>query len=92
MPIPEKSGYRTAGLYEYYNSPTLTGKHESYSYLKHWNYDTDYLSADVVAAFSPKLGEDHTLGVAGGNIEDEVYKTQYTYRQELLYNTIPSLP
>lgn len=82
---------RTAGLYEYYNSPTLTGKHESYSYLKHWNYDTDYLSANVFGTFSPKLGEDHTLKVmAGGNIEDEVYKTQYTYRQGLLYNTIPS--
>lgn len=82
---------RTAGLYQYYNSPTLTGKHESFSYLKHWNYDTDYISSNVVGTYTPKLGEDHTLKVmAGWNIEDQQYRTQYTYRQGLLYNTIPS--
>ena len=82
---------RTTGLYQYYNSPTLTGKHESYSYLKHWNYDTDYLSSNIVGTYSPKLGDLHSLKVmAGWNIEDKTYKTQYTYRQGLLYNTIPS--
>jgi TonB-linked SusC/RagA family outer membrane protein len=86
-----KKMIRTTGLYQYYNSPTLTGHHETYSYLKHWNYDTDYLSGNIVGTFSPRLGDNHSLKImAGWNIEDETYKTQHTYRQGLLYNSIPS--
>ncbi len=82
---------RSTGLYQYYNSPTLTGVHEKFSYLKMYNYDTKYLSGNATATYSPKLGESHHLTLmAGGNVEDKDYLTQFTYRQGLLYNKLPS--
>lgn len=82
---------RATGLYQYYNSATLTGVHEKFSYLKMYNYDTKYLSGNATATYSPKLGENHKLTLmAGGNVEDKDYLTQFTYRQGLLYNKLPS--
>ena len=44
------------------------------SYKKKYNFKTDYISANVVGTFTPKLGDDHNLNlVAGWNLEDYNY-------------------
>ena len=45
------------------------------SYKKLYHYKTDYLSANVVGTFTPKIGKNHDLNlVAGWNLEDYNYK------------------
>ena len=44
------------------------------SYKRLFNYKSDYISANVVATVTPKLGPDHDLNVvAGWNLENYIY-------------------
>ena len=68
-----------------------TGKPTEYvtrenSYKSRWTYDTDYITANVLATWTPKLGENHDLNVVGGwNIEDYNYHRFYLQRKGMLY-------
>ena len=56
------------------------------SYKSRWNYNTDYITANVVATWTPKLGENHDLNVVGGwNIENYQYNRFYLQRKGMLY-------
>lgn len=58
---------------------------QSSSYKSHWTYDTDYLTANAYATFTPKLGKNHDLNVvAGWNIEDYQYDRFYLQRKGML--------
>ena len=65
---------------------------EAASYLRCYDYNTNYISANVVGTFTPKLGDKHDLNVVlGWNIEDYNYSREVVMRQELLYPSKPNL-
>lgn len=79
---PIQTGYTTAGEPHDYNTT---------SYKSHWTYDTDYVSSNIVATWTPKLGDNHNLNVVGGwNIEKTKYRDTYLQRKNLLYPSMPS--
>ncbi len=56
------------------------------SYMKYWQSDTKRIIANVVATWTPKLGQNHNLNVVGGwNLEDYDYSLHYILRTGLLY-------
>ena len=56
------------------------------SYLKENAYAKYHLTANVVATWTPKLGENHQLNVVGGwNLEDYKYSARETLRLGMLY-------
>ena len=56
------------------------------SYKSRWTYDTDYMSANAVLTWTPKLGENHSLNVVGGwNLEDYKYHRFYIQRKGMLF-------
>lgn len=56
------------------------------SYKHRWYYTTDYISANAVATWTPKLGENHNLNVVGGwNLENYQYNEFHVRRQGFLY-------
>ena len=56
------------------------------SYKSYWTYDTDYMSANAVLTWTPKLGENHNLNVVGGwNLEDSKYRRFYTTRSGMSF-------
>ena len=62
------------------------------SYKRLFNYKSDYISANVVATFTPKLGKSHDLNVvAGWNLENYVYNRLGILRTGLQSNTNPNL-
>ena len=56
------------------------------SYKSRWTYDYDYITANVVATWTPRLGENHDLNVVGGwNLENYQYDRFYLQRKGMLY-------
>ena len=79
---PTQTGYTTAGEPHEYNPN---------SYKSHWTYDTDYVASNIVATWTPKLGENHNLNVVGGwNIEKTKYRNTYLQCKGILYPSLPS--
>ena len=67
------------------DKPTYYVTQES-SYKSRWTYDTDHLTANIVATWTPKLGENHDLNVVGGwNLEDYQYDRFYLQRKGMLF-------
>ncbi len=61
------------------------------SYNKRWDYRTDYISANAVMTYTPKLGPNHNLNVvAGWNLESYNYHAFSVFRQGLLYDSKPN--
>ena len=56
------------------------------SYKSRWTYDTDYITANAVLTWTPKLGENHDLNVVGGwNLENYEYERFYLQRKGMLF-------
>ncbi len=84
---------RMENQYTYYTGLTTSGVENSSSpsSLENWTYKSNYISSNVVATVTPKIGEKHDLNiVAGWNLEDYDYRNQKTYRQGNLYPELPS--
>ena len=61
------------------------------SYKRLFNYRSDYISANVVGTFTPKLGDNHDLNlVAGWNLEDYDYHRLGIVRLGLISNNRPN--
>lgn len=61
------------------------------SYHRRYDYSRSHITANVVATWTPKLGENHDLNVVGGwNLEDEVYHRRETFRTGILYPSNPN--
>jgi TonB-linked SusC/RagA family outer membrane protein len=53
--------------------------------------NTDYQAANIVATYTPKLGENHDLNiVAGWNLTDNEYTNYYMQRKGVLWDEYPS--
>ncbi len=62
------------------------------SYLTRRNYKTNYITANVVGTFTPKLGDKHELNiVAGWNLENYNYYANSTNRTGMMYPSMPNL-
>ena len=63
---PIQTGYSGPGGAENYNNS---------SYKSDWRYNTDYIAANAVLTWTPKLGKNHDLNVmAGWNLEKKSYR------------------
>lgn len=81
---------RSENLYTFYTGLNASGKDYNDSSFEDWRYDTDYISANMVGTYTPKLADGHNLNIiAGWNLEDSRYKTQKTYRTGNLYPSKP---
>lgn len=61
------------------------------SYLQEQAYKAQHLTANVVATWTPKLGDNHDLNfVAGWNLEDYHYSARTTRRLGMLYPSQPN--
>jgi len=81
---------RSENMYTFYNGVNASGQDHDLSSLEDWRYNTEYISANVVGTFTPKLGPMHELNVvAGWNLEDSKYKNQKIYRTGNLYPAKP---
>lgn len=75
---------------------TAVGSYTDYitqesSFKSRWNQTTDYWQANIVATWTPKLGDSHDLNiVAGWNAENRDYLYARLLRYGLLYPTRPS--
>ena len=79
---PIQTGYSAPGGAENYNNS---------SYKSDWRYNTDYLAANAVLTWTPKLGKNHDLNVmAGWNLESKKYRRLYLQRRGLMDPTRPS--
>ena len=89
-------GYRAIRRWrERYRAPltfySAPGKATEYvaqesSYKSRWTYDTDHIQANVIATWTPKLGENFDLNVVGGwNLEDYQYNRFYLQRKGMLF-------
>ena len=83
---------RVTNMYTSYTSPTSTTtvNETQGSTLQNVRYDTNYLSSNIFAEYSPKLGDNHTLKVlAGWNLETKSYRTLAIKRSGL---NVPNKP
>lgn len=56
------------------------------SYKSRWTYNTDYITANAVLTWTPKLNENHDLNVvAGWNLENYNYNRFYLQRKGMLF-------
>ena len=79
---PIQTGYSGPGGAEDYNTT---------SYKSDWRYNTDYITANAVLTWTPKLGKAHDLNVmAGWNLEKKSYRRLYLQRLGLMDPTRPS--
>ncbi len=61
------------------------------SYKQGYNYRTNYITANVVGTYTPKLGDNHNLNlVAGWNIENYDYNRSGTLRKSMYYPDKPN--
>ena len=61
------------------------------SYKSRWRNNTNYWSTNIVATWTPKLGENHDLNVVGGwNMENNKYTNFRVQRKGILYDSLPS--
>lgn len=82
---------RISDIQEGYSAPNSTEAYNSSSYKSSWRYNTDYVSSNIVATWTPNLGENHKLNVVGGwNIEQTKYRRLYLQRKGLLNYQTPS--
>lgn len=82
---------RISDIQEGYSAPNSTEAYNSSSYKSSWRYNTDYVSSNIVATWTPNLGENHKLNVVGGwNIEQTKYSRLYLQRKGLLNYQTPS--
>ncbi len=76
--------YEAPGALGYFHTPEA-------SYKSRWRNNTDYITGNVVATWTPKLGKNHDLNVVGGwNIEDYRYDRYYIQYKGIKYDTLPS--
>lgn len=81
---------RAENMYTFYNGINSSGQDHDLSSLEDWRYNTDYIAANLVGTFTPKLGPKHELNVVGGwNMEESWYKNQKMYRTGNLYPAKP---
>lgn len=72
----------------FYASPGVATEYvtQAGSYKSRWTYDTDYITANTVLTWTPKLNEKHDLNVvAGWNLEDYNYDRFYMQRLGMLF-------
>ncbi len=82
---------RLSGIQTGYSAPYATEDYNTTSYKSDWRYNTDYLSANIVLTWTPKLGANHNLNAVGGwNIERTKYRRLYLQRRGLLNYQTPS--
>lgn len=81
-----------APVYESSAPGTLTPYiSQAESYKRFFNYNTDYISANAVATYTPNLGKSHNLNlVAGWNLEHTVYHRRGTMREGLISPSHPN--
>lgn len=81
---------RAENMYTYYNGLNASAQDHDLSSLEDWRYNTDYIAANIVGTYTPRLGPKHELNVVGGwNLEETVYKNQKLYRTGNLYPAKP---
>ncbi len=86
---------RYTGPVEYYTAPG--GEPTSYisqvdTYKRRYDYTTNYMSANAVLTWTPKLNENHNLNVvAGWNLENYDYERLGIHRTGLMYPGYTSL-
>ena len=81
---------RAENMYTYYNGVNASAKDHDLSSLEDWRYNTDYIAANIVGTYTPRLGAQHELNMVGGwNLEETVYKNQKIYRTGNLYPAKP---
>lgn len=71
----------------FYDKPGVATEYvtQASSYKSRWAYDTDYITANAVLTWTPKLNEKHDLNVVGGwNLEDYRYNRFYLQRKGML--------
>ena len=74
---------------EYSTAPETTTSYvpQADSYKRFFNYKSDYITANVVGTYTPKIGKNHDLNlVAGWNLEDYHYKRLGIVRNGLYSN------
>ena len=82
----ERERYRS--FLDLYASPNVATHYftQESAYKSRWTYDTDYITANTVLTWTPKLGENHDLNVVGGwNLEDYKYNRFYMTRNGQLF-------
>ena len=83
---------RVTNMYTGYTGPesTITVNESQGSTLQNVRYDMNYVSSNIYAEYTPKLGGDHSLKLLGGwNLEKKKYRTLTVKREGL---TVPSKP
>lgn len=83
---------RVTNMYTGYTGPesTITVNESQGSTLQNVRYDMNYVSSNIYAEYTPKLGDDHSLKLLGGwNLEKKKYRTLTVKREGL---TVPSKP
>ena len=81
---------RAENMYTYYNGINASAQDHDLSSLEDWRYNTDYIAANIVGTYTPRLGAKHELNIVGGwNLEETWYKNQKIYRTGNLYPTKP---
>lgn len=71
----------------FYDTPGKATEYvpQASSYKSRWTYNTDYITANAVLTWTPKLGENHNLNVvAGWNLENYQYNRFYLQRKGML--------
>lgn len=77
-----QTGYNGIGAPQTYNTN---------SYKSTWDYNTNYIVANVVGTWTPKLGDNHDLNLmAGWNLEKSQYRRFYFNRNGVIYPQVPS--
>ena len=72
-------------------SPVATKDYNYTSYKSIWRWDTDYLAANVVGTWTPKINENHDLNLVGGwNLTTTNYRRMYLQRKGIIYPALPS--
>ncbi len=81
---------QVGNIYDAMISPTEKWSWQNYSHLEHRYYDTEYMAANAVITYTPKLNGGHSVKLMGGwNLEQNKYRSTRVMRQGLL---IPNMP
>jgi len=82
---------RTPSEYSMAPGKTTESIKQEDSYKSRWRNNTNYWSTNIVATWTPKLGENHDLNVVGGwNMENNKYTNFRVQRKGILYDSLPS--
>lgn len=72
----------------FYSKPNFPTEYvpQASSYKSRWTYNTDYITANAVLTWTPKINENHDLNVvAGWNLENYNYNRFYLQRKGMLF-------